>query len=268
MIRADYHTHTCYCDGDNTPREMVGRAVELGLEYYGFSSHCFTWMKNPILTNVPEYIKDCKRVREEFKDRITILIGMEQENLLGGTVYSDIEYSIGSTHYIFDKGEFLCLDNSSEEFEMNCLTHFEGDYYKYIRAYYETEAEVVKNTSCTFIGHFDLITKYNEGGRFFDESDKRYTGSALEALEYLSKSGVPFELNTSQYVKKRKREMYPSMFLLKKMHELKCEIILSSDSHKKEMIGTGFGEAAEMAKECGFDHVNILTEKGFRQIEI
>ena len=139
MIRADFHTHTCFCDGKNTPKEMIERAIELGLEYYGFSSHCYTDLQFPILTDEKAYITECMNIREEYKDRINILIGMEMENLLGKNNHKEIEYTIGSTHYLFIDGKYYCIDESKEIFQKLCETVFDGDYYKLAKAYYETE---------------------------------------------------------------------------------------------------------------------------------
>ena len=36
------HTHTVYCDGKNTPEEMVTAAIELGFDTIGFSGHAPT----------------------------------------------------------------------------------------------------------------------------------------------------------------------------------------------------------------------------------
>ena len=35
----NYHTHTTYCDGKNTPEEIVLEAIRLGLDTIGFSGH-------------------------------------------------------------------------------------------------------------------------------------------------------------------------------------------------------------------------------------
>ena len=32
MIRANFHTHTTFCDGADTPEEMVDRALALSVE--------------------------------------------------------------------------------------------------------------------------------------------------------------------------------------------------------------------------------------------
>ena len=33
------HTHTTFCDGKNTPEEMVRAALSLGMDSLGFSGH-------------------------------------------------------------------------------------------------------------------------------------------------------------------------------------------------------------------------------------
>ena len=42
MILTDLHVHTNYCDGKNTPEEMVLAAIEKGMECIGFSVHSYT----------------------------------------------------------------------------------------------------------------------------------------------------------------------------------------------------------------------------------
>ena len=37
MMRADLHVHTTFCDGKNTPEEVVLTAIEMGLCKLGFS---------------------------------------------------------------------------------------------------------------------------------------------------------------------------------------------------------------------------------------
>ena len=40
--KADLHTHTSFCDGKNSPEEMVRSAVEKGFDVLGFSGHSYT----------------------------------------------------------------------------------------------------------------------------------------------------------------------------------------------------------------------------------
>ena len=40
--KANLHTHTSFCDGKNSPEEMVRSAVEKGFDVLGFSGHSYT----------------------------------------------------------------------------------------------------------------------------------------------------------------------------------------------------------------------------------
>ena len=66
---------------------------------------------------------------------------------------------------------------------------FGGDVYALTKRFFEIEAEVVSRTNATFIGHFDLVTKFNEGSRYFDPMDKRYRMAALSAIGCPSGNG-------------------------------------------------------------------------------
>ena len=39
MIKANFHTHSTFSDGANTPEEMVQTAISLGMTALGFSDH-------------------------------------------------------------------------------------------------------------------------------------------------------------------------------------------------------------------------------------
>ena len=41
LIKADFHTHTNFCDGKNTPAQMVASAYAMGLTDYGVSGHAY-----------------------------------------------------------------------------------------------------------------------------------------------------------------------------------------------------------------------------------
>ena len=40
--KANYHTHTKYCDGKNTVAEMTKAAFDKGFTHLGFSGHGYT----------------------------------------------------------------------------------------------------------------------------------------------------------------------------------------------------------------------------------
>ena len=42
MTTADLHMHTTYCDGKNSPEEMIQSAINMGLKTVGLSGHSYT----------------------------------------------------------------------------------------------------------------------------------------------------------------------------------------------------------------------------------
>ena len=42
MILEDFHVHTSYCDGKNTPEELVRAAIGLNMKKIGLVHHSYT----------------------------------------------------------------------------------------------------------------------------------------------------------------------------------------------------------------------------------
>lgn len=42
MIKYDFHVHTCFCDGKDSPEQTVKTAIEKGFNAIGFSGHSHT----------------------------------------------------------------------------------------------------------------------------------------------------------------------------------------------------------------------------------
>ena len=101
IYKQNIHTHTKFCDGKNTPEEMVERAIELGFDTIGFSGHSNTqfdidWHMTP--ENNQLYIDEIKRLKEKYQGRIDVLLGLEYE-MYSGTSAEGYDYVIGATDY-------------------------------------------------------------------------------------------------------------------------------------------------------------------------
>ncbi len=271
MIIGDYHTHSTYCDGANSPEEMLSAAIEKGLKYYGFSSHSHlsydeSW--NMSHTSQKEYVTEILDLKEKYKDKITVLLGTEYD-LLSDNDLTPFDYVIGSCHSIIKDGNYISVDHSEKTF-MECTERFYGgDYYEFAKAYFELMSTAAEGDEFTFYGHFDLITKYNKGLKFFDDTDERYLGPMYKALEKLAKKGKPFELNTAATYRHSDTEATKSSVKwLSALSELGGKIIINSDSHKAERIGFNFERAIALAKTCGFSSRVILTPSGLEEIKL
>ncbi len=261
MLKANYHTHTVFCDGKNTAEEMVQQAIELGFEHLGFSGH----MDPEIHMDIEKYYVEIERLKKKYASQIDILMGVELDTMYDPHCADKCEYKIGSTHFLdVETPEPWSVDNSEEVLEKLCTHFFGGDYYALSKAYYELEATVVDRLDPTFIGHFDLVTRFNDSMHFIDEKNPKYYEPALEAMKYLVSKNVPFEINCGAVNRNRKKELYPNTMLLQALHDFGGEILISADAHNKELLNGGFDQAIQTAIQCGFTHTNILVhdEKG------
>lgn len=252
MILEDFHVHTTYCDGKNSPEEIIQEAIKRGMTRIGFSGHSFTaFDTEPCMTQTgtQSYVSEINRLKAKYSGKIEILCGTEQD------YYSDMttegfDYVIGSVHYVIADGEYISVDHKPEIFA-DLIHRFDDDPYKLTEEYYSLVADVVRKTDADIIGHFDLITKFNEGGKFFDEENPRYISACNNALDSLLETGKPFEINTGAISRGWRKRPYPSLRILKYISSHGGSVILSSDSHRKDTLMFQFPEYEHFARSLG-----------------
>ena len=83
----------------------------------------------------------------------------------------------------------------------------------------------------------------------FDKNDKINDA----ALEKLIKHNIPFEINTGAIARGYKKTPYPSFELTKYIAKLGGKFILSSDSHNKNSLCSGFDKWEKEYGEIGAD---------------
>ena len=262
MLRANFHTHTTLCDGSSTPEEMARRAASLGFTQLGFSGH----MDPDNHMDMNLYRNRIHALQEQYRGKIDILMGIELDTIYNPVYARQVEYTIGSTHFPdvacnrgYESDRPLSVDASPEDLQLLADRYFGGDFYQLARCYYETEAQVYDRLHCTFIGHFDLITKFNDQMHVLDETNPRYTRPAIETMAYLVEEGVPFEINCGAVNRGLKKEFYPNSFFLRALHDMGGEILINSDAHQAELLNGAFDRAVKQAVACGFTHTNILV---------
>ena len=115
-LRADFHTHTTYCDGKSTPRQMVEAAYRMGLTDLGISGHADYSMWEPGFGMSDEalaaYKQELEALREEYAGKINLYIGIELDTL--GPV-QQAEYAIGSTHSVLKDGHLVTVDDTDRK---------------------------------------------------------------------------------------------------------------------------------------------------------
>ncbi len=248
-FKTNFHTHTKYCDGKNTPSEMVEKAIELGFSALGFSGHAYTPPEPEYSMSYEEtaqYKDEILALRDEFRGRLDIYCGIEMD-YYSVTDTSDFDYVIGSVHYLERDGAYYNIDGSPERFAR--ATEAFGDVYTLIEAYYEAVSDVVRKTDADIIGHFDLITKFNENEDLFSTSHPRYVAAVEKALDALIPTGKIFEINTGAMARGYRKSPYPSVNILKKLCELGAKLLLTSDCH--DAVNLDFGFCEVLSSEAG-----------------
>lgn len=269
-LKANYHTHTTYCDGKQSAAEMAKAAYEKGFTYLGFSGHSYTAFDESYCMSrqdVLQYRKDIVALQTQYAGKMDIFCGVEQD-FYGTDSAKDFDFVIGSVHYLFQNGRYHAIDESEDLFLKIVKEEFGGDYIKYAKCYFETVAQVVEKTNADFIGHFDLLTKFNEGGKHFDMTQKAYRFLALEAMEALLQTGKPFEINTGAMYRGLRTEPYPSYDLLQQLQKWNGKVLLSSDSHDGNSLGFQFAEIKQALQEFGFRVVHIWTKQGWKEVPL
>ena len=249
MIRRDYHTHTTFCDGKNTAEEMVRAAISLGMDEIGFSGHAHQLFDFDYCMSVEgsaAYRKEIARLKREYEGKIKIYLGVEKD------LYSDedtegLDYVIGSTHYLKFGDEYIAVDAGADVLSYMIEKKFGGDALAMCEMYYDNLSKAGEIVHPTIVGHFDLVKKYNIGGRFFDESSPRYVAAWKAAADSLLKYCKLFEVNTGGIARAHQTEPYPSPAIHSYLKERGAKFILSSDSHCTENLCFMFDEYEHFA---------------------
>ena len=260
-MKVNYHTHTTWCDGKDSPRTMAEAAVAKGFDVLGFSSHSMLpgryieWALTP--EKAPRYAEEIRALAREFAPRLRILCGVEADWLAGEAepsyaAYSCIspDYIIGSVHFVRGiDGAIVCMDESPQATADAIRDHFDGNAEAYVRAYF---AAVRESLAFDFdiVGHPDLIRKFNAGNRYFDEAANWYAEELVRTADAIAVSGKIVEVNTGAISRGWLDDAYPSPSFRAMLRERGVRFILSADAHAADALDCAFDRFAECEDFC------------------
>ena len=172
-MKTNYHTHTTWCDGKDSPETVVLAAIEKGFGAIGFSSHAMlpeddtSWVLTP--EKAPRYAAEIRTLAKKYEGRIRILCGVEADYVPGGATpdrraYAAIspDYIIGSVHFVVaPDGARVSVDESPESLADGIRRHFGGDAEAYLHAYFAQVREMLLSCDFDVVGHLDLVRKFN-----------------------------------------------------------------------------------------------------------
>ncbi len=257
MIKCNYHTHTTFSDGKNTPEEMIQKAISLGFHSIGISDHAYTdfcpdWSIPK--ERLEEYLQTLFQLKEKYAGVINVLVGLEQD-AFAPLPPKELDYCIGSVHWLKKDGEYIPLDESYETLKDALSQHYHGDANAMAEDYFALVSRYAEAPEISIIGHFDLITKFDEKYFPLFLPTPRYTAAWKNAAQTLINSGKIFEINTGALARNHRKTPYPSEEILQFLAKNGAKIMINSDCHAAEALDFAFDEAECFAKKYGFDPV-------------
>lgn len=269
--KQNLHIHTTYADGKDTPEEIIVEAIDKGFDSIGFSEHTYMAFSDypyqMTVAEMAEYRDEVRALAEKYRDRIKVFCGLEFE-YFSEVPTEDFDYLIGSVHYLDFDGRILGFDRNLEATLEYINLNFGGDGMAFAKKYYETLATLSERGKFDIIGHFDLITKNNEQGRFIDTSAKEYLDLGYEAIHALRGKIPLFEVNTGAISRGYRTSPYPQLEFLRELQKCGFGAVISSDCHNKKFLDCHYAEAEELLLAAGFKSRWVLTDSGFREVSI
>lgn len=271
MRLVNYHTHTTFCDGKNSPEEMVLAAIRANITDLGFSSHAMwpfasTWHLSA--SRYEEYIGEIARLKALYEGKISLLCGFEADYRPGASMPDAEHYAqfspdflIGSVHYVEGdrqkgKANLWCVDAPTEEVARGLDLCFNGDGKKAVQTYWRTVRDMVSSCDFDIVAHLDVLRKRNGTLRFFDESVAWYKKELVLTAKAIARTDKIVELNTGALSRKTMDGIYPSDDFLSILYTQGVPITLSSDTHSVEHMTFAYDKAREAAIRAGYSTIS------------
>lgn len=274
----NYHTHSRWCDGQGEIRDVVEAALASGLRQVGISSHApvpFATTYALAERSLPAYRDEVLRAREEYRDRIDVLLGLELDAIPALATYNrqatlsmDFDYTIGSVHYVgeYDSGLPWPIDTTSDEFDALVERRFAGNIGALVDDYYDLIGQVGEHPGVDIVGHLDRGAKlWNVNDRLFSEAEPWYRAAVDRALLRIAASGTIVELSTGGW-RKGLGAPFPSLWILRRCRELGIRVTPSTDSHRPSDVAFAYDRALDALHTVGYREIAVYdrARRGWR----
>ena len=274
-IFCDSHMHTEFSTDSEAPvRSRLDAAVERGLGSVCITDHMdldfppqegeeYSEENPPFQFDTEKYFKVLGPLREEYRDRLDVRIGIEiglQPHL--GDRYRELvhaypfDYVIGSVHLIRRMDPYygkLFEGRSDEE--------------AYREAFVESLRCLEGVQDFDALGHLDYVVRYGKH-QAEEYSYRKFADEIDEVLRKLISMGKGLEMNTGG-LKYGLGFCNPHPDVVKRYRELGGEIVtIGADAHRPEHVAYEFKKAAEILKMCGFRYYAEYKERRAEFIKI
>lgn len=247
----DMHNHTDNSEDSSASIESIIEAgIDQGLKGMAITDHYDPDYPTPDYTLVPDfpvYHKEMEDVKESYKDKIEVLLGIEI-GIQHGEVLEKCRATARDYPYDFILGAFHCAqgkDLYTDYFEGWSVEDAYHGYYQYM-------------LDCLAQYHdFDVLAHFNVVDRYTPRipSYPPYMDEIEAILRLLIETNKGIEINTSSFRYNLGDLTTPSLPILSLYKDLGGEIVtLGSDAHSPRHVGYKLDWAEEFAEACGFKY--------------
>lgn len=260
-ILLDCHNHSCQSpDGVNTPREMVERAIELGIKYYALTDHLEInkFYDEEFLYEEPvrQSSEIVPALKSEYKDKIRMSYGVELGQPLQNMSLTqrmletyNFDYIIGSLHMCNGWDDFYLLDYSKVSAD------------KLLDLYFEELLEMARWAKFDILGHLTYPLRYIVGESKIKIDMTKHLSIIKEIFTAVIKNDMGIEINTSG-LRQQIGEALPSEYYIELYKNLGGKILtIGSDAHCVEDLGKGVAQCTAMAKKVGFNQLAFYEHR-------
>lgn len=243
----NYHTHTSRCNhAFGEDEQYVLRAIEAGYEEIGFSDHSPWPFKNGFVSDMrmtvnelDGYVESIRALREKYKDKIRIKIGLECE---------------------YFREYIPWLKKTVEDYELDYLIlghHFSpneqyGVYNGFITSPHEVETykndvlDAIDSNMFSYIAHPDLFM------RGYPKFDSACEKASREIIAKSNETGIPLEYNLLgiAHGKAAGKVGYPHPEFWRLAGEMNATAVIGIDAHEPQAyLNTQLHKQAEQFLE-------------------
>lgn len=256
----DYHIHTKMCGHANgSMEEYVVAAIKKGLSEMGFSAHI---PRDYLPIEVPReeygmkesqlefYYDNLATLKQKYADQIIIRTGLEIDYFHWNPdpVFDFIEKNNERLDYII--GSIHMMDTPSVgiwSIDDNRFDHYkEVGIDKVYEQYFVEMNNLISSNQYDIIAHLDLVKKFG----YRHSNKERYMNVIEGVLDNIKRNNLTIEISTAG-IRKKVKEIYPSMDIIQLIVKKEIPIVISSDAHAPVEVGYKFEETIANLQKLG-----------------
>ena len=263
-MKANYHTHTTRCQhAEGADEAYVQAALDAGFDELGFSDHApwpfasgFVSSIRMPMTDLPGYIASVKGLREKYRGRLPIYLGLESEYFPRYRDHMLRLREMGITYLILGQ-HYADSEEENPYIGLECQTD-EG-----ILRYADAVTEAIRTGMFLYLAHPDLFMRHRRAEQF-DKACERASDIICQAAK---EAGMPIEYNLLglRNALDGHSRGYPSDPFWAYAKRYGNDVVLGTDAHKPSLLTDAelWTEGRKRVLDMGYnllDHLKMEEE--------